>query len=151
MSVVSAAAMGAAASASDPPIVPMAPIRHATADFLIFFTGLPFLGAQARVGGFASAATLHQGIGSRVTTGAAGLRAHEYDTTKQGRNGSLRSAPVSVHEATTGKVLGTTELPGLDDSCPMFVTFGGDRQTKSYDAPPSIDELIDFVIPSVQS
>jgi hypothetical protein len=126
----------------------MAPIRHAAADFLIFFTGFPFLGAPARVGGLACATTLHQGIGSRVTTVSTGLRAHGRDTTNKVERQSA-TYPVSVHEP-TAKVLGTTELSGTDDSCPMFVTFDGDRQTKPYDAPPSTDELIDVVKPFVQ-
>jgi hypothetical protein len=64
----------------------------------------------------------------------------------------LRSATytVSVHEATTGKELGTTELSGTDDSCPMFMTFDNDTQSKVYDAPPSKDDLIAFLKPFVQ-
>jgi hypothetical protein len=64
----------------------------------------------------------------------------------------LRSASytVSVHEAATGKELGTTELDGSDDSCPMFVTFDNDSQTKAYDTPPSKDDLIAFIKPFVQ-
>jgi hypothetical protein len=64
----------------------------------------------------------------------------------------LRSASytVSVHEATTGKELGTTELAGSDDSCPMFVTFDNDSQAKVYDTPPSKDDVITFLKPFVQ-
>jgi hypothetical protein len=64
----------------------------------------------------------------------------------------LRTATytVTAHEATTGKVLGQTELTGTDDSCPMFMTFDDENQTKSYDAPPSKDELIAFLKPFVQ-
>jgi hypothetical protein len=64
----------------------------------------------------------------------------------------LRSATcaVSVREATTGKVLGTTELSGTDDSCPMFMSFDDDTQTKTYDAPPSKDDLVAFLKPYVQ-
>jgi hypothetical protein len=64
----------------------------------------------------------------------------------------LRSASytVSAREATTGKELGTTELTGSDDSCPMFVTFDNDSQTKVYDTPPSKDDVIAFLKPFVQ-
>jgi hypothetical protein len=64
----------------------------------------------------------------------------------------LRSAnyTVSVHEATTGNELGTTELSGTDDSCPMFMTFDNDTQSKVYDAPPSKDDLVAFIKPFVQ-
>jgi hypothetical protein len=64
----------------------------------------------------------------------------------------LRSATytVSVHEARTGKELGTTELSGTDDSCPMFMTFDNDTQSKVYDAPPSKDDLVEFIKPFVQ-
>jgi hypothetical protein len=65
---------------------------------------------------------------------------------------NLKSATysVSVHEATTGKVLGTTELTGSDDSCPTVVSFENDSQTKDYDAPPSADDLVTFLKPFVQ-
>jgi hypothetical protein len=64
----------------------------------------------------------------------------------------LRSATytVSVHEATTGNELGTTELSGTDDSCPTFMTFDNDTQSKVYDVPPSKDDLIAFIKPFVQ-
>ena len=64
----------------------------------------------------------------------------------------LRSADysVSVREATTGKELGRTELPGVDDSCPMFVSFDDDTQTKIYYEPPSNDDLVAFIKPFVQ-
>jgi len=64
----------------------------------------------------------------------------------------LRSATytVSVHEATTGKELGTTELEGTDDSCPTFLSFDSESQTKVYDSPPSNDDLIAFIKPFVQ-
>ena len=57
---------------------------------------------------------------------------------------------VTVREATTGKVLGTTELDGTDDTCPPVMTFDTDDQTKIYDAPPSTDDLIAFMKPFVQ-
>jgi hypothetical protein len=64
----------------------------------------------------------------------------------------LRSAvyTVSVREATTGKELGSTELSGTDDTCPMFMSFDNDTQTKVYYAPPSKDDLIAFLKPFVQ-
>jgi hypothetical protein len=65
---------------------------------------------------------------------------------------SLQSATysVSVHEATTGKELGTMELSGSDDSCPTIVSFDNDNQTKVYDTPPSTDDLVAFLKPIVQ-
>jgi hypothetical protein len=65
---------------------------------------------------------------------------------------NLQSATysVSVHEATTGKELGTTELSGSDDSCPTIVSFENDNQTKAYDTPPSTDDLVAFLKPFVQ-
>ena len=57
---------------------------------------------------------------------------------------------VDVHEATTGRLLGSTELYGTDDTCPMFMTFDDDSQHKTYDAPPAKDDLIAFVKPFVQ-
>jgi len=64
----------------------------------------------------------------------------------------LRSAvyTVSVREATTGKELGSTELSGTDDTCPMFMSFDNDTQTKVYYAPPSKDDLIAFIKQFVQ-
>jgi uncharacterized protein YceK len=64
----------------------------------------------------------------------------------------LRSADytVSVREATTGKELGSTELSSSDDSCPMFMSFDNDTQDKTYDAPPSKDDLVAFLKPFVQ-
>ncbi|MDT5066800.1 MAG: hypothetical protein QOK02_2955 [Mycobacterium sp.] len=64
----------------------------------------------------------------------------------------LRSAvyTVSVREAATGKELGTTELSGTDDTCPMFMSFDDDTQTKIYYAPPSKDDLVAFIKPFVQ-
>ena len=64
----------------------------------------------------------------------------------------LRSATysVSVHEATTGKELGTTELSGSDDSCPTVVSFENDSQEKVYDTPLSNDDLVAFLKPFVQ-
>ena len=58
---------------------------------------------------------------------------------------------VSVHEAGTGKELGTTELDGTDDSCPTVVSFENDTQTKVYDSPPSNDDLVAFLKPFVCS
>jgi hypothetical protein len=52
---------------------------------------------------------------------------------------------ITVHEATTGKVLGTTEVEWTDDTCPMFMSFDDDNQTKTYDAPPSSEDLVAFV------
>jgi hypothetical protein len=65
---------------------------------------------------------------------------------------ALKSATysVSVHEATTGKELGTTELSGSDDSCPAIVSFENDSQTKDYDSPPPTDDLVAFLKPFVQ-
>jgi len=57
---------------------------------------------------------------------------------------------VSVHEATTGKELGATELSGSDDSCPTILSFDNDNQTKVYDTPPSSDDLVAFLKPFVQ-
>ncbi len=57
---------------------------------------------------------------------------------------------VTVHEATTGKVLGTTELDGTDDTCPMFMSFDDENQKKTYDAPPSKEDVVAFVKPFVQ-
>lgn len=64
----------------------------------------------------------------------------------------LRSATytVSMREATTGKELGSSELTSSDDTCPMFMSFDDDTQTKSYDAPPSTDDLVAFLKPFVQ-
>jgi hypothetical protein len=64
----------------------------------------------------------------------------------------LRTATytVSVHEATTGKELATTEMEGTDDSCPTVVSFDNDTQTKVYDSPPSNDDLVAFIKPFVQ-
>jgi hypothetical protein len=42
------------------------------------------------------------------------------------------------------------EQPGTDDSCPMFVSFDNDTQTKTYYAPPSKDDLVAFIKPFVQ-
>jgi len=65
---------------------------------------------------------------------------------------NLQSATyaVSVHEATTGKELGSTELAGSDDSCPSIVSFENDSQTKNYDTPPPTDDLVAFLKPFVQ-
>ncbi|WP_155981381.1 hypothetical protein [Nocardia sp. BMG111209] len=57
---------------------------------------------------------------------------------------------VSVREATTGKVLGTTTLTSADESCPMFVFFDSNSQVQTYYAPPSPDEVIAFLKPFVQ-
>lgn len=57
---------------------------------------------------------------------------------------------ITVHEATTGKVLGTTELDGTDDTCPTFMSFDDENQKKTYDAPPSKEDLVAFVKPFVQ-
>lgn len=64
----------------------------------------------------------------------------------------VRSATytVSVHEALTGKELGVTELSGTDDSCPMVMSFDDDTQSKTYDVPPSTEDLIAFLKPFVQ-
>jgi hypothetical protein len=78
-----------------------------------------------------------------------GYQDNGHDTTN---SVDLRSATytVSVHEATTGKELGTTELSGTDDSCPTFMTFDNDTQSKVYDVPPSKDDLVAFIKPFVQ-
>jgi hypothetical protein len=57
---------------------------------------------------------------------------------------------VSVREATTGKELGSNELTSSDDTCAMFMSFDNDTQTKTYDAPPSTDDLVAFLKPFVQ-
>ncbi|KAB7752906.1 hypothetical protein [Mycolicibacterium mucogenicum] len=57
---------------------------------------------------------------------------------------------VTVRVATTGKELGTTELSGTDDTCPMFMSFDDDTQTKQYNVPPPKDDLIAFVKQFVQ-
>ena len=41
-------------------------------------------------------------------------------------------------------------LPRCNRSCPMFMTFDDDNQTKTYDAPPPKDDLIAFVKPFVK-
>jgi hypothetical protein len=65
---------------------------------------------------------------------------------------NLQSATysVSVHEATTRKGLGATELSGSDDSCPTILSFDNDNQTKVYDTLPSSDDLVAFLKPFVQ-
>jgi hypothetical protein len=62
----------------------------------------------------------------------------------------LATYTVSVHEARTGKELGTTELDGSDDSCPTVVSFENDTETKVYDSPPSNDDMIAFLKPFMQ-
>ncbi|OKH84566.1 hypothetical protein EB75_04465 [Mycobacterium sp. ST-F2] len=57
---------------------------------------------------------------------------------------------VTVRAATTGKELGTTELSGTDTTCPMFMSFDNDTQTKQYNVPPPKDDLIAFVKQFVQ-
>ena len=52
---------------------------------------------------------------------------------------------VTVRAATSGKELATTELSGTDTTCPMFMSFDDDTQTKSYNVPPPKDDLIAFV------
>jgi hypothetical protein len=37
-------------------------------------------------------------------------------------------------------VLGTTELDGTDDTCPMFMSFDDENQKKTYEAPPSKED-----------
>jgi len=57
---------------------------------------------------------------------------------------------VTVHQATSGKTLGSTTLKGSDDICPSFQSFdAGEKTVKSYDSPLK-DELIAFLKPFVQ-
>jgi hypothetical protein len=63
---------------------------------------------------------------------------------------SAATYTVTVHAATTGALLGTTQLPGTDDSCPMFMTFDNGNQVKNYDEPPSAGALIAFLKPFAQ-
>ena len=58
---------------------------------------------------------------------------------------------VTVRVATTGKELATTELSGTDTTCPMFMSFDNDTQTKPYNVPPPKDDLIAFVKQFVQA
>jgi hypothetical protein len=57
---------------------------------------------------------------------------------------------VTVRAAATGKELGSTELSGTDTTCPMFMSFDDDTQTKPYNVPPPKDDLIAFVKQFVQ-
>ncbi|MFL0242569.1 hypothetical protein [Mycobacterium sp. SMC-17] len=57
---------------------------------------------------------------------------------------------VSVRAAATGTELGSTELSDSDTTCPMFMSFDDDTQTKTYNVPPPKDDLIAFVKPFVQ-
>lgn len=57
---------------------------------------------------------------------------------------------VTVRVATTGQELGTTELSGTDSTCPMFMSFDDDTQTKPYNVPPPKDDLIAFVKQFIQ-
>lgn len=58
---------------------------------------------------------------------------------------------VTVRVATTGKELATTELSGTDTTCPMFMSFDDDTQTKPYNVPPPKDDLIAFIKQFVQA
>jgi hypothetical protein len=57
---------------------------------------------------------------------------------------------LTVHEATTGKVLGSKDLAASDTECPSFVTFDSDSSTKDYYDSPSTDEVVAFVKPFAQ-
>jgi hypothetical protein len=57
---------------------------------------------------------------------------------------------VSVHEASTGKVLGTTEMSGDSTDCPMLQSFDGDNETVDSYSTPSKDDLVAFIKPFVQ-
>jgi hypothetical protein len=57
---------------------------------------------------------------------------------------------VAVRAAATGKELGSTELSATDTTCPMFMSFDDDTQTKPYNVPPPKDDLIAFVKQFVQ-
>jgi hypothetical protein len=57
---------------------------------------------------------------------------------------------LTVHEATTGKELGSKELSANDTDCPSFVTFDSDSSTKDYYDTPSTDEVVAFVKPFAQ-
>ncbi|BBX85102.1 hypothetical protein [Mycolicibacterium aubagnense] len=58
---------------------------------------------------------------------------------------------ITVRVATTGKELATTELSGTDTTCPMFMSFDDDTQTKPYNVPPPKDDLIAFIKQFVQA
>jgi hypothetical protein len=64
--------------------------------------------------------------------------------------GATVSRATPYAEAGTSKVLGTTELDGTDDTCPMFMSFDDENQKKTYDAPPSKEDVVAFVKPFVQ-
>ena len=57
---------------------------------------------------------------------------------------------LTVHEATTGNTLGTTDLAASDDTCPMFISFQGDNDTVDYYDPPSTDQVVAFIKPFAQ-
>jgi hypothetical protein len=60
------------------------------------------------------------------------------------------SYTVTVRVAATGKELGSTELSGTDTTCPMFMSFDDDTQTKPYNVPPPKDDVVTFVKQFVQ-
>lgn len=57
---------------------------------------------------------------------------------------------VSVHSAVSGDELGRTSLSSNDDTCPLFMSFDDDTQTKPYNVPPPKDDLIAFIKQFVQ-
>lgn len=57
---------------------------------------------------------------------------------------------VTVRIAVSGKEIGRTELSGTDDTCPLFMSFDSDTQTKPYDVPPPKEDLTAFVKQFVQ-
>jgi hypothetical protein len=57
---------------------------------------------------------------------------------------------LSVHEATSGKELGSTQLKADDNDCPMFVSFDSGSDTTDYYAAPSSDEIVAFIRPFAQ-
>lgn len=77
-----------------------------------------------------------------------------YEKDDQPTNNKVRrhtaTYKLTVHEATTGKELGSTTLEGTDDTCPMFMSFEGTDDTQDSFAPPKDDEVVAFMKPFVQ-
>ena len=57
---------------------------------------------------------------------------------------------LSVHEATTGKELASTDLAGNDTDCPLVASFDSDNDTEDYYPQPSTDEVVAFIKPFAQ-
>jgi hypothetical protein len=57
---------------------------------------------------------------------------------------------LTVHEAKTGKSLGSTTIDAPASDCPTFLTFDGDTTTLDYYEPPSQDAVVAFVKPFAQ-